>query len=469
MQAFILTENEQDNKLILSPIGIIPTGQGAISVSENGVITLGVDNGTIEIVDNVLTLKGFNSAINGAKLTKTENGLEWITEDNSSVDLDSFNQELTSIKELLGAPLSVDDEGNEIPASGVYEILDSKVNKDEVYTKAETSSLIDEKIAAIDHLKRKVIPGLAVIDFSSSDVDQYIYMVPNASGTYDEYMVVDGELEKVGDWTVSLDNYVTTELLQNEINKVTAADSEINSKLNNIETTLSEKVDIVYYTIVNEDGETVSVPGTLLSPAEKDILSSIKLGENGNLEISKKVHINDVEGLATWMAEYGSEYLENLSESNLSDDLISQINFITKVDENNFSVEYGELKLNKIGYDKLPEDLASKISKEDLADLEDSVTELQNTINGYYDENDEPVIGLVESVAKLNTKVGNLEQITGTLVSNITFNTTVQNLTDLINNNKNDITNLTQRVGFIETQLTWEELAIANQEEINNG
>jgi hypothetical protein len=91
MQAFVLTENEQDNKLILSPIGIIPTGQGAISVSENGVITLGVDNGTIEIVDNVLTLKGFNSAINGAKLTKTENGLEWIAEDNSSVNLDSFN------------------------------------------------------------------------------------------------------------------------------------------------------------------------------------------------------------------------------------------------------------------------------------------------------------------------------------------------------------------------------------------
>lgn len=469
MQAFVLTENEQDNKLILSPIGIIPTGQGAISVSENGVITLGVDNGTIEIVDNVLTLKGFNSAINGAKLTKTENGLEWITEDNSSVNLDDLNQELTSIKEILGAPSSVDDGGNEIPASGVYEILDSKANKDEVYTKAETSSLIDEKIAAIDHLKRKVIPGLAVIDFSSSDVDQYIYMVPNSSGNYDEYMVVDGELEKVGDWTVSLDNYVTTEILQNEIDRATAAESEINSKLNNIETTLSEKVDIVYYTIVNEDGETVSVPGTLLSPAEKDILSSIKLGENGNLEISKKVHVNDIEGLATWVAEYGSEHLENLSESNLSDDLISQINFITKVDENNFSVEQGELKLNKIGYDKLPEDLASKISKEDLADLEESVTELQNTINGYYDENDEPVIGLVESVAKLNTKVGNLEQITGTLVSNITFNTTVQNLTDLINNNKNDITDLTQRVNFIENQLTWEELAIANQEEINNG
>lgn len=36
-------------------------------------------------------------------------------------------------------------------------------------------------------------------------------MVPNVeTGSYDEYMVINQELEKVGDWSVDLSDYATT-------------------------------------------------------------------------------------------------------------------------------------------------------------------------------------------------------------------------------------------------------------------
>ena len=48
-----------------------------------------------------------------------------------------------------------------------------------------------------------------------ADADQYIYMVPKAGGKngdkYDEYMVLDGEVEPVGDWAVDLSGYQAAE------------------------------------------------------------------------------------------------------------------------------------------------------------------------------------------------------------------------------------------------------------------
>lgn len=58
------------------------------------------------------------------------------------------------------------------------------------------------------------------IDEDALDADQYIYMVKASSDEageddiYDEYMVIDGVLEKIGSWTVDLSDYATAEAME---------------------------------------------------------------------------------------------------------------------------------------------------------------------------------------------------------------------------------------------------------------
>lgn len=72
-----------------------------------------------------------------------------------------------------------------------------------VYTKDEINNKLNQS------LTRKIVNSVSDIDVNATDAESYIYLVPNASGTYDEYIVVNKKLEKVGDWTTNLDDYVT--------------------------------------------------------------------------------------------------------------------------------------------------------------------------------------------------------------------------------------------------------------------
>lgn len=445
MQAFILAES--NNQLALQPIGIIPTGSGPISVDSSGTISLGVDNQTIQIVDNVLTLVGFDTAAEGAQLTKTSNGLEWVATDDTIINLDEVSN---LVQSMIGQPATYTEDGEiATEASGIYAT---------VYTQEETNKIIDKKIAAIDHLKRKTVVSTESINLFAADADQYIYMIPNSKGSYDEYMVIENELEKVGDWSVDLDAYATKADLESERQRAI-------EKENALSEALDEKVDLVYYPVTLENGEVIEVPGTLLSPEDKKILDALVL-DNGEVGISQKINANNIEGLDTWLYENGPSYLQyNLSESNLTPELASKINYITTVDSNNFEVNYGELKLINIDYTTqiqgLPEVLESKASASDLDDLEKTVNDLEKDIYGYEDlESGQTVSGALTHISKLNTSVANLEELIQNTVSKDMLDTAVGDLEILIENNKNNIDNLIDRVNYIETQLTWEEISI---------
>ena len=83
-----------------------------------------------------------------------------------------------------------------------------------------TNSVIDSKIttavANAEHLKREIVEELP--DTSSADAHT-IYMVSKDSGSgnqqYDEYMLINGTFEKIGDSAVDLTNYAT----KNEVSK----------------------------------------------------------------------------------------------------------------------------------------------------------------------------------------------------------------------------------------------------------
>lgn len=78
-------------------------------------------------------------------------------------------------------------------------------------SKFQTDTEVAAAIAAADHMKRKIVDSTADIDLTAADASQYIYMVKKSTtktgDKYDEYMVLNGSVEKVGNWEVDLSNY----------------------------------------------------------------------------------------------------------------------------------------------------------------------------------------------------------------------------------------------------------------------
>ena len=81
--------------------------------------------------------------------------------------------------------------------------------------KVDIGPSIAAAVAAADHLKRKIVTGVDAIDLAADDADQYLYMVPktgsDADDVYDEYMVLNGTVEHVGNTKVDLSGYVQKE------------------------------------------------------------------------------------------------------------------------------------------------------------------------------------------------------------------------------------------------------------------
>lgn len=203
---------------------------GSISFNENAFVT-----GS----DGKLDLYGFADAVSGAQLLKGADGkLSWVKPDTTTVEglqtaveglettIGSKEEgtglagDIKDLEDLVGTPAS---EEPAQAATGIFAQLDEKADKDTVYTKTETDDKISAAIAAVDHLSRKIVASTGEIDLEAPDADKYIYMVPatdsEANDTYDEYMVIDGALEKVGSWEVDLSDYVTSETLTTELNK----------------------------------------------------------------------------------------------------------------------------------------------------------------------------------------------------------------------------------------------------------
>lgn len=88
----------------------------------------------------------------------------------------------------------------------------SQLNNDSGY---QTAAQVAAAVAAADHLSRKKVASLADIDLTAEDADRYIYMVPKANATdgdqYDQYMILDGVVENVGNTQVDLSGYVQKE------------------------------------------------------------------------------------------------------------------------------------------------------------------------------------------------------------------------------------------------------------------
>ena len=372
-QTLVVVENGKDSTYIIQPTKSLEVVEKDIQINEN----------LFEYDENgKLTLAGAASAAPGTQpILNADGSLSWI------------------------APINA-------------------YTKSEVYTKSETDTKIAEEVAAASHLKRKVVASVDAIDKFADDAEQYIYMVPALEGlandVYDEYIVIDQEIEKVGSWEVDLTDYAKTAdvnlLLDGKVDKaegsrlMTDAEGqklasikdliqEVNpidfilnngkldlnsisiSKVSNLEDILNKKVDTI-------EG------WTLLSPTNQEKLSKLVISDDGTVEISGTVNAENVQGLGDWITgNVGS--IIGLSEKNFTSELEAKLNgiqsgaernYVSSVDENQLKVNNGRLSITAVdsslvgGLEAL---LAGKASVASVDSVKTSVNDLERLLNNY--------------------------------------------------------------------------------------
>lgn len=98
-------------------------------------------------------------------------------------------------------------------------------NKSDVYTKTEVEIYVNNQVGSAGHLKRKIVEALP--DVASADADT-IYMLKKTGSLlyqdhYEEYMIIEGAWEIIGDTYVDLSNYATKEYVDAEFTELEGA------------------------------------------------------------------------------------------------------------------------------------------------------------------------------------------------------------------------------------------------------
>ena len=201
----------------------IPMG-GKIVGSEGDMIVVEVADGVISasIVDGSIAkeklVEGIQNSLNNADThvenadihVTTEDKTNWAdkytkTEIDGKVDAingvtDGLQTQITNTKSALE-----EHTGN----ADIHVTVEDKANWADKYTKIETDNAIAVAIAGIDHLKRAIVTELPETDIDENT----IYMIKKGSSetgdNYEEYMLIEGTLVKIGDTTVDLTDYLT--------------------------------------------------------------------------------------------------------------------------------------------------------------------------------------------------------------------------------------------------------------------
>lgn len=103
----------------------------------------------------------------------------------------------------------------------VNQELNKKANSDSVYSKTEVESYVAQQIANAEHLKRVVVEQLPNVSIAQANT---IYMIKKIGGgiaswgknIYEEYMVIKGEWELLGNSQIDLTDYAKTEYVDNK-------------------------------------------------------------------------------------------------------------------------------------------------------------------------------------------------------------------------------------------------------------
>jgi hypothetical protein len=226
----------------------------------------------------------------------------------------------------------------------------------------------------MEHLSRKIVSYIGDIqddiDNNVANIERIIYLVPALEGLsqdiYDEYMVINGAIEKMGSWETNLEGYLTKEEFNTGIAKV-ATKEELSGKVdietgkglssNDFTNELKLKLDGIAPEAEKNVVQTVSgdfvledrhlslnnlsivkVTGLqdelnkkvdakagygLLSADDQLKLDKLVL-ENGELGVSGSISADNVIGLEAWLNKK-ADSVKGLSENNLTDDMADKL------------------------------------------------------------------------------------------------------------------------------------------------
>lgn len=164
------------------------------------------DDKSIEIVDGKVTLKGFGSATAGQqpRINAAGTAIEWYTPDTSTVSglADTVAGHTQDIQNLQTGKA---DKATTLEDYGI--------------TDAMTATAIAEAIkAAIAETGHASFTKVDAVPAASEAKDNVLYLVMNAAtGFYDIYAKVDTEVVRLDDVSVNLDDYSTTEQMNEAI------------------------------------------------------------------------------------------------------------------------------------------------------------------------------------------------------------------------------------------------------------
>lgn len=140
--------------------------------------------------------------------------------------------EVTESLALKADKTYIDEElAKKAVASEMTDALALKANaadvyvKNDVYTKSEVETYVNGQIGSAGHLKREIVEALPAVEEADADT---IYMLKKVGGLvdqdhYEEYMVINGAWELIGDTYVDLTNYATKSYVDGEIDTVEGA------------------------------------------------------------------------------------------------------------------------------------------------------------------------------------------------------------------------------------------------------
>lgn len=123
-----------------------------------------------------------------------------------------LSDDIVRLEQLINGKASTDYVNQE---------LNKKANSDNVYSKKEVETYVAQQIAGAEHLKRVVVEQLPDVSVAQANT---IYMVKKTGGgiaswgknIYEEYMVIDGEWELLGNSQVDLTDYAKTDYVDNK-------------------------------------------------------------------------------------------------------------------------------------------------------------------------------------------------------------------------------------------------------------
>lgn len=175
------------------------------TLKEVGSAVLG-DDKSIEIVDGKVTLKGFGSATAGQqpRINAAGTAIEWYTPDTSTVSglADTVAGHTQDIQNLQT------DKADKATTLEGYGITDAM-------TATAIAEAIQTAIAATGHASFKKVDAVPTVETAEDNV---LYLVMNTeTGFYDIYAKVDTAVVRLDDVSVNLDDYSTTEQMNEAI------------------------------------------------------------------------------------------------------------------------------------------------------------------------------------------------------------------------------------------------------------